>query len=39
LKKYIEVETMEGQNQYEAEGYGKQDAKKGIRFSYLPPVL
>ncbi|XXQ38134.1 Ubiquitinyl hydrolase 1 [Plasmodiophora brassicae] len=36
---YIETETLEGANQYRAEGYGLQDAKKGVRFLSLPPVL
>jgi len=30
---------MEGDNAYEAEGHGKQKAKKGIRFKRFPPVL
>lgn len=37
--KYCEVETLEGDNKYEAEGHGKQDAKKGVLFDSLPPVL
>jgi ubiquitin carboxyl-terminal hydrolase 7 len=36
---YCEIETMEGDNQYQAEGHGKQDAKKGSIFTVLPPVL
>ncbi|CAE7645949.1 UBP12, partial [Symbiodinium pilosum] len=32
-------ETLEGDNAYEAEGHGKQRAKKGIRFLRFPPVL
>ncbi|CEG37976.1 hypothetical protein F444_18119 [Plasmopara halstedii] len=39
FRKYVEVELLEGDNQYEAEGHGKQDAKKGIEFLTLPPVL
>jgi len=35
----VAVETMEGDNQYRAEGHGLQDAKKGIRFINFPPVL
>mmetsp|Transcript_46802 Transcript_46802/g.117943 ORF Transcript_46802/g.117943 Transcript_46802/m.117943 type:complete len:1105 (-) Transcript_46802:40-3354(-) len=36
---YTEEEMLDGQNQYRAEGYGLQDAKKGVRFKNLPPVL
>ncbi|GES75615.1 cysteine proteinase [Rhizophagus clarus] len=36
---YIQVETLEGDNKYQAEGYGLQDAKKGIIFESFPPVL
>ncbi|KAK1932068.1 Ubiquitin carboxyl-terminal hydrolase 21 [Phytophthora citrophthora] len=39
FRKYVEVEMLDGDNQYEAEGHGKQDAKKGIKFLTLPPVL
>ena len=39
FKEYIEVETLDGENQYQAEGHGKQDAKKGIHLVRLPPVL
>lgn len=37
--KYCEVETLEGEDKYDAEGHGKQDAKKGVLFDSLPPVL
>ena len=37
--KYVEVETLDGQNQYRAEGFGLQDARKGILFESFPPVL
>jgi len=30
---------LEGENKYDADIYGKQEAKKGMRFSILPPVL
>ena len=30
---------MDGENKYEAEGHGKQDAKKGIKFKHFPKVL
>jgi ubiquitin carboxyl-terminal hydrolase 7 len=35
----VAVEMMEGDNQYRAEGYGLQDAEKGMRFLTFPPVL
>ncbi|KAJ1330401.1 hypothetical protein BSLG_009535 [Batrachochytrium salamandrivorans] len=36
---YCAVETMDGENKYFAEGFGLQDAKKGVVFSEFPPVL
>jgi ubiquitin carboxyl-terminal hydrolase 7 len=36
---YIAVETLEGDNKYQAEGHGLQDAKKGVIFQSFPPVL
>ncbi|ODV60157.1 ubiquitin-specific protease UBP15, partial [Ascoidea rubescens DSM 1968] len=39
FKNYIEVELLEGENQYDAFGYGLQDAKKGVVFENFPPVL
>jgi hypothetical protein len=39
FRKYVEVEMLDGENQYEAEGFGRQDAKKGVRFLQCPPVL
>ncbi|KAF2269585.1 ubiquitin carboxyl-terminal hydrolase-like protein [Lojkania enalia] len=39
FKDYIQVETMEGENKYFAEGYGLQDAKKGVIFETFPEVL
>jgi len=36
---YVAVETLEGENKYQAEGLGLQDAKKGIIFESFPPVL
>ncbi|KAI0029861.1 cysteine proteinase [Vararia minispora EC-137] len=39
FKDYIQVETLDGENKYQAEGYGLQDAKKGIIFESFPPVL
>ncbi|KAJ3129556.1 hypothetical protein HK098_001032 [Nowakowskiella sp. JEL0407] len=37
--KYTEVETLEGDNKYFAEGFGLQDAKKGVTFERFPPML
>ncbi|KAI9784883.1 MAG: hypothetical protein M1816_000578 [Peltula sp. TS41687] len=39
FKDYIQVETMEGDNKYYAEGYGLQEAKKGVIFESFPQVL
>jgi ubiquitin carboxyl-terminal hydrolase 7 len=39
FKDYIQVETMEGENKYYAEGFGLQDAKKGVIFEAFPEVL
>ncbi|CAO3638238.1 unnamed protein product [Mucor fragilis] len=39
FRDYIMEETLEGDNKYMAEGYGLQDAKKGVIFESLPPVL
>lgn len=39
FQNYIEVEMLEGENQYQATGYGLQDAKKGVVFKSFPPVL
>ena len=36
---YTQVETMDGDNKYFAEGYGLQDAKKGVIFESFPQVL
>lgn len=30
---------MDGENKYQAEGYGLQDARKGVIFNAFPPVL
>ncbi|CAL1386879.1 unnamed protein product [Linum trigynum] len=37
--KYVEVESLEGDNKYHAEQHGLQDAKKGVLFIDFPPVL
>ncbi|RGB42735.1 ubiquitin carboxyl-terminal hydrolase 5 [Rhizophagus diaphanus] len=39
FKDYIQEETLEGDNKYQAEGHGLQDAKKGVIFESFPPVL
>ncbi|SCV67019.1 BQ2448_5665 [Microbotryum intermedium] len=39
FKDYIAMETLEGENKYNAEGFGLQDAKKGVIFESFPPVL
>ncbi|KAJ9515795.1 hypothetical protein QJQ45_008694 [Haematococcus lacustris] len=39
LDRYTEPEVMEGANQYKSEQFGLQDAKKGVLFHSLPPVL
>ncbi|KAF1945532.1 cysteine proteinase [Clathrospora elynae] len=39
FKDYIQVETMDGENQYFAENFGLQDARKGVIFESFPPVL
>ena len=39
FRDYIAVETLEGENKYQAEGLGLQDAKKGVIFQSFPPVL
>jgi ubiquitin carboxyl-terminal hydrolase 7 len=36
---YVQTEMLEGDNKYHAEGYGLQDAKKGVIFEKFPPVL
>ena len=35
----MQVEELSGDNKYDAEGHGLQDATKGILFEDLPPVL
>ena len=39
FRDYIQVEMMDGENKYFAEGHGLQDAKKGIIFESFPQVL
>ena len=39
FEEFVAVEMMDGDNQYRAEGFGLQDAEKGVRFLTFPPVL
>lgn len=39
FNKYVEFEMLDGENKYDAEGFGKQDAKRGAKFMTLPPIL
>lgn len=39
FKDYVQVEVMDGDNKYFAEGYGLQDANKGVIFETFPDVL
>ena len=39
IKQYIAPEHLDGENQYETETNGKQDARKFIRFKELPAVM
>lgn len=39
FEQYIEVEMLEGDNKYHADGHGLQDAKKGVLIQSFPPVL
>lgn len=39
FENYIEVELMDGENQYAAQDFGLQDAKKGVVFESFPAVL
>ena len=36
---YVAVEMLDGENKYQSEKYGLQDAKKGVIFTEYPPVL
>jgi ubiquitin carboxyl-terminal hydrolase 7 len=36
---YLAVETLDGDNKYHAEQHGLQDARKGVIFQKMPPVL
>ena len=37
--RYTEIEKLDGENKYRAEGHGLQDARKGTLFHDFPPVL
>ena len=39
FRDYVAVEMLDGKNMYQAEGFGLQEARKGIIFQSLPPVL
>ncbi|GAB6025849.1 Ubiquitin carboxyl-terminal hydrolase 7 [Chamberlinius hualienensis] len=39
FKDYVAVETLDGENKYDAGQYGLQEAEKGVIFSSFPPVL
>ena len=39
FRKYVEKEMLDGDNKYDAESHGKQDAEKGVIFTRFPPVL
>ena len=39
LEQLTATEMLEGVDAYDAEGHGKQKAKKGVRIAQLPPVL
>ncbi|KAG9509762.1 Ubiquitin carboxyl-terminal hydrolase 7, partial [Fragariocoptes setiger] len=39
FKDYVAVETLDGDNKYDAGDLGMQAAEKGITFEYFPPVL
>jgi len=39
FKDYVAVDMLDGEHKYPAEGFGLQDAKKGIIFESFPPVL
>lgn len=39
FKDYVQVEMLDGENKYQSERFGLQDAKKGVIFTEYPPVL
>ncbi|PFH32118.1 hypothetical protein BESB_020590 [Besnoitia besnoiti] len=38
LRRLVQPEILEGENMYDAEAFGKQRARKGVRFLRFPPV-
>ncbi|XP_053388715.1 ubiquitin carboxyl-terminal hydrolase 7-like [Mercenaria mercenaria] len=39
FKEYVTVESLDGDNKYDAGEHGLQEAEKGVIFKHLPPVL
>ncbi|VEU20873.1 DEKNAAC101685 [Brettanomyces naardenensis] len=39
FQNYVELELLDGENKYDAAGYGLQTAEKGVVFESFPPVL
>ncbi|GMT36088.1 hypothetical protein PFISCL1PPCAC_27385, partial [Pristionchus fissidentatus] len=39
FRDYVEAETLDGENKYDAGEYGLQPALKGVRFVSFPPIL
>jgi ubiquitin carboxyl-terminal hydrolase 7 len=39
LDQYTQIETLEGDNQYNSDEFGLQNARKGVKLKSLPPVL
>jgi ubiquitin carboxyl-terminal hydrolase 7 len=39
FRDYVKVEILEGDKKYQAEGFGPQDAKKGVIFQSFPPIF
>lgn len=39
FKDYINTETLDGENKYDAGEHGLQEAEKGVIFASFPPVL
>ena len=39
IKNLLQAEELTGDDMYEANGYGKQEAKKFLRLKRLPPIL
>lgn len=39
FENYVELEILDGDNKYDASGFGLQDAEKGVNFESFPDVL